>query len=120
MTANCYGKEIKALAMGIVTGSNSGASITYKTFDRSTMSVSRIETGRYKITFDSHWFNSANDVCVMATGLGYAIDSSSAPIKATITERATTYIVVDISDDASRNDGSFMFFIHNLNDWLYI
>lgn len=120
MTANCYGKEIKALAMGIVTGSNSGASITYKTFDRSTMSVERTGTGRYKITFDSNWFNSANDVFVMATGLGYAAESSSAPIKATITERTTTYIIVDISDDDSRNDGSFMFFIHNLNDWLYL
>jgi hypothetical protein len=119
MTANCYGKEIKALAMGVVTGTNSGASINYKTFDRSTMSVERLAEGRYKITFDSHWFNSASNVLVMATGLGYAVNSSSSPIKPTVTERGTTYAIIDISDDSSRNDGSFIFFIHNMNDWLY-
>mgnify|MGYP000417509461 CR=1 FL=1 len=119
MTSNCYGKEIKALAMGVVTGTNSGASIKYKTFDRSTMSVERQGEGIYKITFDSHWFNSADDCVAMLTGYGNAYNADS-PIKATIAEKGTTYMIIHTSDDSSRNDGSFVFFIHNLNDWLYL
>ena len=116
MTSRGYGKEIKALAMGVVTGTTSSASIDYKTFDRSTMSVERIDTGRYKILFNGEWFNSNNDVILMATGLGRAYGDKT-PLKASLSERTTSYVIVDTSDDSSRNDVSFMFFIHNLNDW---
>lgn len=118
MTTNCYGKEMKSLAMGVVSGTNSGASINYKTFDGSTMSVERLGEGKYKIIFDSHWFNSASHVLIMATGLGYSYGGNNSPIKATVTERGTTYAIIETSDDASRNDGSFMFLIHNMNDWM--
>ncbi len=115
-----YGRGLKVLAQGMVSGYSSGASISYKTFDGSSMSVTRLSDGRYQISFSSAWFSSASDCLVMLTGYGYSSGSSTAPIKATLTSRNTTSIIVDTSDDASRNDGSFMFYISNLNDWMYI
>ena len=118
MTASRYGRKLNALAMGVVTGSSSGASIAYKTFDGMTMSVSRTGEGQYRVNFSSTWFNSANDCIAIVTGLGYSQGSSKAPIKATVIGRYSSYITVNTSDDASRNDGSFMFLILNINDWL--
>lgn len=115
-----YGRGLKVLAQGMVSGYSSGASISYKTFDGSSMSVTRLSEGRYRISFSSAWFSSASDCLVMLTGYGYSSGSSTAPIKATLTSSNTTSIIVDTSDDASRNDGSFMFYISNLNDWMYI
>lgn len=115
-----YGRGLKVLAQGMVSGYSSGASISYKTFDGSSMSVTRLSAGRYQISFSSTWFSSASDCLVMLTGYGYSSGSSTAPIKATLTSRNTTSIIVDTSDDDSRNDGSFMFYISNLNDWMYI
>lgn len=115
-----YGRGLKVLAQGMVSGYSSGASISYKTFDGSSMSVTRLSEGRYRISFSSAWFSSASDCLVMLTGYGYSSGSSTAPIKATLTSRNTTSIIVDTSDDVSRNDGSFMFYISNLNDWMYI
>lgn len=117
-TERKYGKAIKALAYGTVTGTSSGASINYKTYDgKESMGVSRMETGRYKITFPGDWFGEAGDVFVMATGVGDSY-GEDAPIKATLAERSTSYIMVETSDDASRNDGTFMFLLMNSNDWL--
>lgn len=120
MTESRYGRKLNALAMGIVTGSSSGTSISYKTFDGTTMSVSRTGEGQYRVNFSSTWFNSANDCIAIVTGLGYSQGSSEAPIKATVIGRYSSYITVNTSDDASRNDGSFMFLILNINDWLGI
>lgn len=120
MTTSRYGRKLNALAMGIVTGSSSETSISYKTFDGTTMSVSRTGEGQYRVNFSSTWFNSANDCIAIVTGLGYSQGSSEAPIKATVIGRYSSYITVNTSDDASRNDGSFMFLILNINDWLGI
>jgi hypothetical protein len=120
MTESRYGRKLNALAMGIVTGSSSKTSISYKSFDRTTMSVSRTGEGQYRVNFSSTWFNSANDCIAIVTGLGYSQGSSEAPIKATVIGRYSSYITVNTSDDASRNDGSFMFIILNINDWLGI
>lgn len=120
MTESRYGRKLNALAMGIVTGSSSETSISYKTFDGTTMSVSRTGEGQYIVNFSSTWFNSANDCIAIVTGLGYSQGSSEAPIKATVIGRYSSYITVNTSDDASRNDGSFMFIILNINDWLGI
>ena len=114
-----YGKPLKALAYGTVSGTPSGASISYKTYDgKSSMIVSRIAEGRYRITFPSEWFDTESNVFVMATGLGYAYGYPDASIKATVVERNTSYITIDTSDDESRNDGMFMFLLMNFNDWL--
>jgi len=111
-----YGRQLNVLAQGMVTGSNSGASISYKTCDGSTLSVSG-SAGTYTITIPSSWGLSASDYIVMLTGYGYSADSSTAPIKATLVSRSATSFVVKTSDDSTLNAGSFMFQIINLNDW---
>ena len=117
MTSSRYGRFLKCLAMGMVTGTNSGASISYKTFDGSTMGVSRLAEGQYQLSFSGSWFNSGNDCMAMLTGYGFSYVDGTAPIKPTITGKGTTYLTVHTSDDCTRNDGSFMFMIFNMNDW---
>ncbi len=113
------GSPINFIAYGTVYGNNTGATMSAKTFDGYYPSVSRLGEGRYKITINPSWFSSSFNIIIMATGLGYSYGAST-PVKATVTERTTTYFVVDTSDDDSRNDGSFMFLIMNYNDWLPI
>lgn len=112
-----YGRNLRALVTGRVTGSASGASISYDAFDGSTLSVSRLDTGKYKITFPSGWFSQASHVFAILTGVGYSVGSSTCPIKATLVERTTTSITVVTSDDDTANDGSFDFLLTNANDW---
>lgn len=114
MTTYKYGKELKILAFGSVT---SDGSITYDTFNGSTLRVTKNGTGQYTITMPSGWFYSANDVGVILTGVGHSYDSSTAPIKATLISRTTTQLVIKTSDDASVNDGAFDFILFNKNDW---
>ncbi|MBO5058039.1 MAG: hypothetical protein J6C05_09070 [Prevotella sp.] len=117
VTTYRYGRELKALALGTVTGNNSGASISYKTFDGSALSVSRQGVGIYKITMPSGWFASAADCRVILTGVGGVFDNPECPVKATLYSRSTTDIIVHTSDDDSKNDGTFDFIISNGNDW---
>lgn len=117
-TNSRYGRKLNVLAQGIVSGYSSGASISYKSFDDGKLSVSRLGEGRYRVSVPSNWGLIAGSYIVMATGKGYSAGSSSAPIKATVVNLQSTYFDIDTSDDASRNDGSFMFQIINLNDWL--
>lgn len=117
-TNSRYGRKLNVLAQGTVTGTSSGASISYKTFDDSTLSVSRLGEGRYRVNVPTNWGLIAGSYIVMTTGKGYSLGSSSAPIKATVINLQSTYFDIDTSDDASRNDGSFIFQIINLNDWL--
>lgn len=117
-TNSRYGRKLNVLAQGTVTGTSSGASISYKTFDDSILSVSRLGEGRYRVNVPTNWGLIAGSYIVMTTGKGYSLGSSSAPIKATVINLQSTYFDIDTSDDASRNDGSFIFQIINLNDWL--
>lgn len=112
-----YGRNLRCLAMGSITGSSSGASISYTSFNGGTLTTSRLDTGKYRISWPSGWFSSSSDVMAMLTGVGYVSGSSTSPCKATIVSRATTYIDVLVSDDATPNDGSFDFMIFNKNDW---
>lgn len=111
-----YGRDFRVLAHGRVTGTSSGASISYSSFDGSTLSVSRLSTGHYRLNLPSGWFNSSDHVLAMLTGVGNCYGGSS-PIKATLITRTTSYIEVAISDDASENDGSFDFILSNGSDW---
>lgn len=117
MTTARYGRSLNILAQGIVSGDSSGASISYKSFDDGKLSVSRLGEGQYRVNVPSNWGLIAGSYIVMATGKGYSSGSSSAPIKATVVNLQSTYFDIDTSDDASRNDGSFIFQIINLNDW---
>lgn len=119
MTTARYGKELKVLAQGIVTGINGRASISAKTFDGTDLSVSRSGEGIYTVTIPSTWGLVSGSYLVMLTGYGN-IYNTDFPIKATLASTAATSFVVHTSDDDSRNDGSFMFQITNLNDWMYL
>lgn len=115
MTTSKYGRKLNVLAQGIVTGYSSGASISYKSYDNaSTLSVSRQGTGKYRVNFPSNWGLITGSYIVMMTGYGSGL------IKATLLEAGTSYFIAEVSDDASANDGSFMFQIINLNDWLVL
>lgn len=118
MTTSRYGRNLNVLAQGVVSGYSSGASISYKSFDDGSLSVSRLGEGRYRVNVPSNWGLIAGSYIVMATGKGYSAGSSTAPIKATVVNLQSTYFEVDTSYDESRNDGSFIFQITNLNDWL--
>lgn len=115
MTTSKYGRKLNVLAQGIVTGYSSGASISYKSYDNaSTLSVSRQGTGKYQVNFPSNWGLITGSYIVMMTGYGSGL------MKATLLEAGTSYFIAEVSDDSSANDGSFMFQIINLNDWLVL
>lgn len=115
MTTSKYGRKLNVLAQGIVIGSSSGASISYKSYDNaSTLTVSRQGTGKYRVDFPLNWGLIAGCYIVMMTGYGSGL------MKATLLEAGTSYFIAEVSDDASANDGSFMFQIINLNDWLVL
>lgn len=112
MTTSRYGRNLNVLAQGIVSGSSSGASISYKSFDDGKLSVSRLDVGKYRVYVPSAWGLIADSYIVMMTGYGGGL------MKASLLSRNTTYFDVEVGDDSSRNDGSFIFQIINLNDWL--
>ena len=115
MTTSKYGRKLNVLAQGIVTGYSSGASISYKSYDNaSTLSVSRQGTGKYRVNFPSNWGLITGSYIVMMTGYGSGL------MKASLLEAGTSYFIAEVSDDSSANDGSFMFQIINLNDWLVL
>ncbi|WP_217929543.1 hypothetical protein [Bacteroides caecimuris] len=117
MTTYRYGRPLKVLAQGIVTGSSAGASVNYKTFDGSGMGVERIAEGEYNLVFNQNWFYSSDECLAIVTGLGTTLNTRSNPCKASVRVRGQSNIRVDTSDDDSRNDGSFMFLIMNMDDW---
>ena len=115
MTTSKYGRKLNVLAQGIVTGHSSGASISYKSYDNaSTLSVSRQGIGQYRVNFPSNWGLKTGSYIVMMTGYGSGV------LKASLLEDGTSYFIAGVSDDSSANDGSFMFQIINLNDWLVL
>lgn len=117
-TRAAYGRQLNVLAQGLIKGTKSSVSMTYKTFDGSTLSAKRDGEGIYTITVPSSWNLKVGGYLVMLTGYGYSVGSTTAPIKATLISQTTTSFVVKLSDDASPNDGSAMFQIINLNDWI--
>jgi hypothetical protein len=112
MTTSRYGRNLNVLAQGIVYGTSSGASISYKSFDNGTLSVSRLDVGKYRINFPSAWGLIVGSYIVNMTGYLGGL------MKASLLEPGASYFVVEVRDDASRNDGAFSFQIINLNDWL--
>lgn len=112
MTTSRYGRNLNVLAQGIVYGTSSGASINYKSFDNGTLSVSRLDVGKYRINFPSAWGLIVGSYIVNMTGYLGGL------MKASLLEPGASYFVVEVSDYASRNDGAFSFQIINLNDWL--
>lgn len=138
LMTNCsYGRNKKLLAYGKVTGTSSGASIKYRTFDGSELSVNRLSTGHYEIIAPRKWFLNEGTgyfdleaVFVNLTGIGYSYDDNNkaSPIKATFwgatkrniwgyDDETSICIEVHTSDDNTVNDGSFNFEISNFDDF---
>lgn len=111
MTAAKYGRSLNVLAQGIIRGSSSGVSVNCRTFDNGTITASRLDVGKYRVDFPASWGLTAGNYIVPMTGYGGGL------MKASLLEPEASYFIVEVSDDASRNDGSFMFQIINLNDW---
>lgn len=118
MTSQKYGHCLKALAFGTVSGGNSSSntSITSNTFDGSSLTVSRQSEGLYRVFFPSKWFTYTSNCRVILTGRGVCYGASS-PVKATMHSLGNGYFDVVVSDDATRNDGSFDFIIYNGSDF---
>ena len=118
MTSQKYGHCLKALAFGTVSGGNSSSStsITSNTFDGSKLTVARKSEGLYRVFFPSTWFTYTSNCRVILTGRGVCYGASS-PVKATMHSLGNGYFDVVVSDDASRNDGSFDFIIYNGSDF---
>lgn len=118
MTSQKYGHCLKALAFGTVSGGNSSSStsITSNTFDGSKLTVARQSEGLYRVFFPSKWFTYTSNCRVILTGRGVCYGASS-PVKATMHSLGNGYFDVVVSDDASRNDGSFDFIIYNGSDF---
>lgn len=137
MTNRSFGRNKKLLAYGKVTGTSSGASIKYRTFDGSTLTVNRISTGQYNIIAPRKWFENEGTgyfdleaVFVNLTGIGASYDNGSQvyPIKATFFEARENiifnyndkeHICIDVrtSVNATFSDGSFNFEISNFDDF---
>ena len=110
MTTNRYGQDLKVLATGRVIGTNSGASISYKTYDGGTMTVSRKDTGKYLVWTPWNY----GQYTVFVSGINSAYGG---PIKASLESTASNAFEVHTSDDDSRNDGSFTFMMISTADW---
>lgn len=115
-----HGRRIHPLAFGTVNGSDTGASIKYWSYDESEMSVTREDVGKYKISFSTTWFQSAEQIIGFVTGLG-SIYNGNNPLYANLMTRYTSsseaYIIVRTSDDPTTNDGSFTFMLYNAATW---
>lgn len=100
------------LAQGIVKCTANGASLeSYKTYDGSSLTVSRRDVGRYRVAFP--WYIASNRYIVMLTAYEDTVNGS--PAKASLRAIQSTFFDVDISDDSTRNDGSFIFQMINSN-----
>ena len=119
-TVSRYGHPMKMLAVGRVTGTASGASVSYHSFDGTTLSVTRDDEGVYTLSWNnSSWFASASSVFAMVCGYG-TIVSGYNPLYASVKSQTATSITVQTADDDSRNDGAFSFFLMNFDDWIYL
>lgn len=132
-----YGRDLRALAFGHVTGSSSGASLSYESAvqnsavsptiaDADKMYATRVETGVYRLWMPTTWFVSSSAIFCMACGRG-AISGGTSTHFANVysygqavcpTNNTTMYYVeIRTADDPTLNDGSFNFILYNTYGW---
>lgn len=111
MTNHQYGRQKKVLAYGKVTGTTGGASIQYKTFDGSKMSISRGDKG-LNILHIPKWVYSESSLFVTLTNLSSFVSLGS--IEAT---SDGFNINVLARGNNSFDEGSFNFEISNFDDF---
>jgi hypothetical protein len=126
-TVSRYGHQMKMLAVGRVTSKMDSATISYHSFDGTTLTVTKVanEVGEYVISWNNaNWFANANSPFIIATGYGKTLKNDSefngTAVFANVAEQTTTSVTIWTADDASRNNGSFNFFIMNFDDWIYL
>ena len=78
------------------------------------MTAQRISTGQYRIYYKSAWLTNLKYLIIEATGMV----TNGIYIKASVGNIIGGSFDVFTSDDASLNDGSFMFMVYNMGDWL--
>ena len=121
MTAYQYGKCQRVLFWGSVRCSSSTSySLTQAWYDGTNdkARLERKEEGLYRISFPDGIIADASHLLVMVTGIGYIAGSSTLPCKATVVAKRSNGFDVAVSDDETKNDGSFDFFVANIMDWL--
>lgn len=110
----------KTFAMGKVVSTQSSASITYKTFDNSSLTVNRLTQGRYKINIPTNWITDINLINVQVTGIGETlregVEDAAMPVNATIQEIQSSYITIVTHKEGSLRDGSFNFIISQMEE----
>ena len=120
-TVSRYGHHMKMLAVGRVTGTASDASISYHSFDGTTLSVVRNDRGIYTVSWtNTNWYADADSVFAMVCGYGVIVENNDNPLYASVKTQTKISITVQTADDNSRNDGSFSFFLMNFDDWIYL
>ena len=120
MTVYQYGKCQRVLFWGSVRCSSSTSySLTQAWYDGTNdkARLERKEEGLYRISFPDGIIADASHLLVMVTGIGYVAGSSTLPCKATVVAKRSNGFDVAVSDDETKNDGSFDFFVANLGDW---
>ena len=115
-TPYSYGPNFNPIAYGRVSaGYNYGPHITYATCNLSTMTVSRLSEGRYKLFFSGLKLLKKEHTMIMVTGYmdtGHlSANVGDTPLKASVDEIGDGYAIISVSDDNSRNEGSFFFMI---------
>lgn len=110
--------KLKWLASGSVTGTNSGASVwNLACVSGFSVTVSRVSTGIYQLNFPNNYFSTITECRIIVIGRGSAYNDST-PLKANIhmmnDDSSNYYVRISTSDDASRNDGNFDFFIYRI------
>lgn len=109
-----YGSFQQVLAQGTVTcNSTSSASIRYKTFDGTTISVAKSGTGNFYVYLP--WSLGADKYMVMLTGKTSPVQNTM--LYATVRNQYASYFQVSTQDDSSVNDGSFTFQIISTADF---
>lgn len=130
-----YGREPKVLAYGAATLANVSDkiySLTYKTYDGSTMTISKENdtVPRTTISWTNNWVRDSSHLLISITPMGYINtvwgqsggSSSNNCSKATLVRQTSKSFSVETSDDASSqsNWGSYSFIIYNLDDWTWL
>ena len=75
-----YGHQMKMLAVGRVTSKMNSATISYHSFDGTTLTVTKVanEVGKYVISWNNaNWFANANSPFIIATGYGKTLANDS-------------------------------------------
>ena len=111
MTNHQYGRQKKVLAYGKVIGLTGGATIQYKTFDGSQISISREDKG-LNILHIPKWVDSESDLFVTLTNTSSYVSLGS--IKATSNGFDINVLAKGTN---SFEEGSFNFEISNFNDF---